>query len=125
VPTVDTLLLQHGRGRLITQLLLSTATTARLAQSSARDRVAGAVGAFVRMYEPHEAREDTVVFPTFRSLLTANRLQELGQTFTDLQAQQFGPGGFAAVLEQVAALEESLGIDQLAAFTPAAVDPTA
>ena len=52
----------------------------------------GAITAFVRMYEPHEAREDTVVFPAFRALLSADELDELASTFAELQRSQFGPG---------------------------------
>jgi hemerythrin-like domain-containing protein len=124
VSTVDTLLLQHARGRLITQLLLNSATPAGLATSSARDRVTSAVAAFTTMYEPHEAREDTVVFPTFRSILTASQIDEYGRTFTDLQQRQFGPNGFADVVGQVATIERSLGTYDLDQYTPRAVDPS-
>jgi hemerythrin-like domain-containing protein len=68
--TVSTLLVQHARGRVITQYLLAQAAPVKTgpggtlsADTSAR--VSGAMQAFVRMYEPHEAREDTVVFPAF------------------------------------------------------------
>ena len=37
--------------------------------------------AFVRMYEPHEAREDTVVYPAFRAVVSATEIAELGQRF--------------------------------------------
>ena len=120
VPTVDTLLLQHGRGRLITQLLLADANTKALAATATRDRVAAAVAAFVRMYQPHEAREDTVVFPAFRSLLSPKQLEDYGQTFTDLQTRQFGPNGFASTVAQVAGIEQTLGIYDLDDFTPQA-----
>ena len=33
--------------------------------------------AFDRMYEPHEAREDTVVFPAFRQIVPAGELAGL------------------------------------------------
>jgi len=121
--TIRTLLLQHARGRLITQFLLATATAEALGRPSTREQMTGAVRAFVRMYEPHEAREDTVIFPAFRSILTPRQLDGYGRTFTDLQTRQFGRDGFATVVARVAALEESLGIYDLAEFTPAAVNP--
>jgi hypothetical protein len=31
------------------------------------------------MYEPHEAREDTVIFPAFRQVIPAVELADLGQ----------------------------------------------
>jgi hemerythrin-like domain-containing protein len=69
--TVTTLLTQHARGRVITQYLLARAapdTTGPGGTLSATTsaQLSGAMQAFVRMYEPHEAREDTVVFPALR-----------------------------------------------------------
>ncbi len=117
VSTVDTLLVQHARGRQLTQLILAgsgSTPTNDGAQLSAN------LAAFVRMYQPHEAREDTVVFPAFRSLSTPDELNQLGATFAELQRQQFGPNGFAEYVAKVTAIEQSLGIYDLNQFTPAA-----
>ena len=46
--------------------------------------------AFVPMYEPHEAREDTVIFPAFRRVVPAAKLADLGQHFADLERQWRG-----------------------------------
>jgi hemerythrin-like domain-containing protein len=121
VSTVDTLLLQHARGRLITQLLLASATPDMLTSTAGQHQVTGAIASFVRMYEPHEAREDTVIFPAYRSLLTSDELVSVGQDIQEAQQKEFGPNGLAATVEHVATLEESLGIYDLAQFTPAAV----
>ena len=123
VPTVDTLLLQHARGRLITQLLLSEATPAKLSSTATQEQVSTAVAAFVRMYQPHEAREDTVVFPAFRSICSPRQLEDYGQTFLDLQAKQFGTQAFDTVVGQVAKIEQALGIYDLSQFTPPAIQP--
>jgi metallophosphoesterase superfamily enzyme len=85
--------------------------------------VAGALAAFVRMYEPHEAREDTVVFPAFRALLTADELNDLSATFADLQIGQFGPDAFRGTVDRVAAIEQGLGIYDLDQFTPTPAAP--
>ena len=116
--TVTTLLVQHARGRVITQFLLGGATAKGVASPGATARLAAAMQAFVRMYEPHEAREDTVVFPAFRQILPAAELIDLGQHFSDLQDQEFGADEFAAVVARVASIEQSLGIYDLAQFTP-------
>ena len=118
VSTVDTLLVQHGRGRQLTQLIIESSTPTAMRSRAARSAVTGAMSAFVRMYEPHEAREDTVVFPAFRALLSASELNELAATFADLQVRQFGKGAFGAVVERVAVIERSLGIYDLNEFTP-------
>jgi hemerythrin-like domain-containing protein len=123
--TVSTLLLQHARGREQTQLILaSTAGTGTLPSARA-ERAAGAMAAFVRMYEPHEAREDTVLYPAFRSLLTPAQVAELGERFAQLQREQFGPTAFAGLVSRVAAIEQELGIYDLAQFTPPNVTPPA
>ena len=36
---------------------------------------------FVRMYEPHEAREDTVLFPQFRKIVSKHEYDALGEEF--------------------------------------------
>ena len=116
--TVSTLLRQHASGRVLTQFILAHATTSEAASAGTRGELAAAMQAFVRMYEPHEAREDTVVFPAFRQLLSPQELADLGQHFADLEHQQFGQDEFTAMVGRVAAIEQALGIYDLTQFTP-------
>jgi hemerythrin-like domain-containing protein len=116
--TVSTLLRQHARGRVLTQFILAHATTSEVASAGPRGELAAAMQAFVRMYEPHEAREDTVVFPAFRQLLSPQEVADLGQHFADLEHQQFGQDEFTAMVGRVAAIEQALGIYDLTQFTP-------
>jgi len=88
-----------------------------------RDILTGAMSAFVRMYQPHEAREDTVVFPAYRNLVGVDELNDLASTFADLEVRQFGAGAFGAVVDHVAEIERSLGIYDLNQFTPPPVPP--
>ena len=113
-----TLLIQHARGRVVTQFILAQATARGVASADTRARLAGAMQAFVRMYEPHEAREDTVVFPAFRQAVPASELAALGQHFADLERQQFGHEEFTAMVGRVAGIEQQLGIYDLTQFTP-------
>jgi hemerythrin-like domain-containing protein len=117
VGTVDTLLLQHARGRQRTQLILA-ASGGQAAVTSSPAQIIGAMTAFVRMYQPHEAREDTVIFPAFRSILTHEQIGHLGAVFADLQRQQFGRNGFSETVSKVATIEQGLGIYDLSQFTP-------
>ncbi len=116
--TVDTLLVQHARGRVITQFILAQATAKGVASRAALADLAAAMQAFVRMYEPHEAREDTVVFPAYRQLLSPTELTDLGQHFADLEREQFGTDEFTAMTGRVAGIEQNLGIYDLTQFTP-------
>jgi hemerythrin-like domain-containing protein len=116
--TVTTLLIQHANGRVITQFILREATPQGTASAGTRAQLAAAMQAFDRMYEPHEAREDTVVFPAFRQIVPAQELTDLGQHFAELEHQQFGTNEFAAMVARVAGIEQNLGIYDLSQFTP-------
>jgi hemerythrin-like domain-containing protein len=124
-PTVSTLRVQHARGRELTQLILADSDGSGSLPTAAAARVASAMAAFVRMYEPHEAREDTVVYPAFRALLKPTEIADLGARFAELQTEQFGGDGFAAMVGRVAATERALGIYDLAQFTPPNIAPSA
>jgi hemerythrin-like domain-containing protein len=84
-----------------------------------RRRLRTTLQSFVRMYRPHEAREDTVLFPALRRLVTPREYDELGERFEDEEHRRFGARGFEGVVDEVAQLERALAIDDLAQFTPA------
>lgn len=116
VELVEVLRVQHERGRVLTRRILELAADAR----TARRAVVDPLRRFVRMYRPHEAREDTVLFPAFRALVPEREYDELGERFEDEEHRRFGPRGFEGVVDEVAAIEHALGIDDLARFTPSA-----
>ena len=70
------------------------------------------------MYSPHEAREDTVLFSAFRTIVTPQEYAALGETFEQREHQLFGEDGFDAMVDRVAQIEKSLGIYELSQFTP-------
>ena len=41
------------------------------------------LNALIRMYEPHVAREDTVLFPAFHAMFTEKEFDALGDRFED------------------------------------------
>ena len=51
-------------------------------------------GKRLRMYRPHAAREDTVLFPAFRKLVPKKQYGELGEQFEDKEHELFGKAGF-------------------------------
>ena len=109
---------QHAAGRRVTDVILRNATGDRFGKEDARKELVTACVGFVRMYRPHEAREDTVLFPALHKLLPAKRLEELGEQFEKEEDRLFGEEGFEKTVEQVAGIEKQLGIYDLAAFTP-------
>jgi hypothetical protein len=70
------------------------------------------------MYRPHEAREDTVLFPALYKGVPAGKIAELGERFEAEEHRLFREDGFDKTVEQVAAIEKQLGIHDLARFTP-------
>ncbi|HKV77847.1 MAG TPA: hemerythrin domain-containing protein [Candidatus Sulfotelmatobacter sp.] len=119
VQLVDTLQTQHKAGRDLTAKIRELGATATLKYvSSDTDKLGDALRSFLRMYRPHEAREDTVLFPAFRSIVSAHEYDSLGEDFEKKEDELFGDEGFFKVVDQVAALEKKLGIHDLAQFTP-------
>ena len=119
VQLVDTLQTQHKAGRDLTAKIRELGATATLKYvSSDTDKLGDALRSFLRMYRPHEAREDTVLFPAFRSIVSAHEYDSLGEDFEKKEDELFGDEGFFKVVDQVAALEKKLGIYDLAQFTP-------
>ena len=115
---VAVLLAQHQAGRRVTADVLKLATPAALKGDASRKELADKLRAFIRMYEPHAAREDTVLFPTFRALLSERELKKLMDLFEDKE-KALPHGGFEKMVDEVAKIEQSLGIYDLAKFTPA------
>jgi hemerythrin superfamily protein len=72
------------------------------------------------MYEAHAAREDTIVFPAWKDLITPDEYDELGDKFEDIEQEQFGEDGFEDALKQIAAIEASVGMDDISKLTPPA-----
>lgn len=123
VSLVDTLLAQHKAGRLLTAQIRELAalpTFKYVSDKGASDaeKLADALRAFLRMYRPHEAREDTVLFPAFRSIVSPHEYDALGDDFEKKEDELFGDEGFFKVVDQVAELEKKLGIYDLSQFTP-------
>jgi len=119
VKLVDTLLAQHKAGRDLTAKIRELAGTATLKYvSTDSEKLADALRSFLRMYRPHEAREDTVLFPAFRTVVSPHEYDSLGEDFEKKEDEMFGDEGFFKVVDQVAQLEKRLGIYELAQFTP-------
>ena len=109
---------QHQAGRRLTDAVLQSATPAGLADAGTRRNLGEALRRFIRMYRPHAAREDTVLFPAFHSIVSAKEYATLGDKFEDKEHELFGKDGFEKIVNEVADLEKALGIYDLAQFTP-------
>ncbi len=115
---VTILYTQHQKGRALTDRILQLANAAAMKDASQRQHLKDTLHLFVRMYEPHEAREDTVLFPAFRKIVSKHEYDSLGEEFERKENQLFGGDGFEKNVDAVAALEKRLGIYDLGQFTP-------
>lgn len=115
---VDVLLQQHQGGRRLTDLTMQFATNQALKNTEDRWKLGDSLRQFIRMYNPHEAREDTVLFPEFRKIVSKNEYDSLGEDFEKKEHELFGEDGFEKMVDKVAGIEKQLGIYDLAQFTP-------
>lgn len=109
---------QHQQGRVITDYIIAHSSVNDLKDSVQRQKIKSSMKAFIDMYRPHAAREDTVLFPKFKTLITQKEYDDLGDTFEDKENKLFGNNGFNRIVEEVAEIEKELGIYNLAKFTP-------
>lgn len=119
VDLVQTLYIQHHAGRILTDQILNIANANSLKNPDDTLKLINLLDTFNRMYRPHEAREDTVLFPNLRKIVSRNEYDSMGEDFEKQEHQLFGADGFEGIVEKVAAIEKILGIYDISAFTPA------
>lgn len=112
----DVLVVQHNRGREITDYIIGVAQGAKLGASNA-EQLAKALEGFVLMYRNHAAREDTIVFPAWKQTMTGTQLDEMNDKFEDIEHEQFGEDGFEDAVKQISAVESSLSLADISQFT--------
>jgi hemerythrin-like domain-containing protein len=118
VDLVDVLAKQHEAGRSVTKRILRLAEDSTVKDASKRKEIVDAIHSFIRMYRPHEAREDTILFPALHDIVSAQEYAAMGEDFEKKEHDLFGEGGFEKMVDEVAGIEKALGIYDLAEFTP-------
>jgi hemerythrin-like domain-containing protein len=118
VELVTVLKEQHKAGRHLTAYITKLAASASLKEPGKRKELADRLHLFITMYRPHAAREDTVLFPALRTIVSKKDFDSLGEQFEEKEEKLFGKGGFETIVAQVADLEKGIGIYDLSRFTP-------
>jgi hemerythrin-like domain-containing protein len=103
---------QHAVGRQLTEKI------AAAAKSGDTQALNQAMAAFNRMYRPHEAREDTVLFPALHSIVSKHEYDAMGEEFERIERKTFGGDGFDMAVDKVAELEKQFDIYDISKFTP-------
>lgn len=115
---VKTLKNQHIKGREVTAQLQKLIKKSNSLSVQDALMIKKLLKKFIVMYRPHEAREDTVLFPQVRQLLSEQELDKLGEMFEKTEHELFGEQGFEGIVAQVKIIEQALGIYELDQFTP-------
>jgi hemerythrin-like domain-containing protein len=103
---------QHAMGRQVTEGIVATV------KSGDMQTLTTLLAAFNRMYRPHEAREDTVLFPALHSLVSKHEYDAMGEEFERIERKTFGGDGFDMAVDQVTELEKQFDIYDISQFTP-------
>ena len=117
VDLVNTLITQHEKGRILTGKIVNLGGSNYKTKDD-KKQLKGYLYSFIRMYAPHEAREDTILFPAFKKLVSQNEYDSLGEQFEKRETDLFGPNGFELMVHRVEDIEKKLDIYNLSKFTP-------
>jgi len=117
IDLVDVLLEQHRVGRKLTDLVVEIAKRQGSEDEDLKN-LRAVLDQFTRMYEPHAAREDTVLFPQLHRVWRGSEFGKMGDLFEKEEDRLFGEGGFEKMVNRVAAIEKELAIYDLRQFTP-------
>lgn len=115
---VQVLSIQHHAGRSLTDQIIQLSEMKNQGNPEESQKLIWLLESFNTMYRPHEAREDTVLFPALRKIISGSEYFALGEDFEDKEHEMFGKDGFEAMVEKVGNLEKQLGIFDLSKFTP-------
>src|SRR5947209_9369033 len=103
---------QHAMGRRVTERITAAA------KSADNETLRTSLAAFKHMYRPHEAREDTVLFPALHKIVSKHEYGAMGEQFEGIERKTFGGGGFDMAVDKVTELEKQFGIYDISQFTP-------
>jgi len=112
VELVDALIAQQVEGRKLTVRLLDAAP--RMHAREQREAMGADIKAFIALYRPHLAREETDIFPTLHYLVTPDDYSRMAAELLQRQAAAFGQDGFEAAAKKVAQIETKIGMHDLA-----------
>lgn len=109
---LDVLIAQHNRGREITDYVLAVTGKGAIGTGDV-EPLARVFDTMDLMYENHAAREDTIVFQTWKDALSAPQLHEMSEKFEEIEHQLFGKDGFQDAVEKIGQIEQMLGFADL------------
>lgn len=112
----DVLVVQHNRGREITDYILAVTGRAKIGAGNV-EPLARALESMARMYQHHAAREDTIVFPAWKENFTQKQIDEFSDQFEEIEQKMFGKDGFEDAEHKIGQIEQALGLADIMQFT--------
>lgn len=114
---VQVLTRQHAAGRVHINRIRRLAEEQVMDSPQNRASIIASFRGFIAMYRPHKAREDTVLFPAFRTVMPPTDLEGLAGIFQKEEKALGVEYDFDSVVERVEKLEKELEIFDLSRFT--------
>lgn len=109
---------QHQAGRDVTKKIRQLSTLSAFRDLGQKNEIISAIHALIRMYRPHAAHEDTLLFPAFRRIVSQHEFEDIGEEMERKEHTLFGGDGFELYVDKVARIEKELEIHRLGQFTP-------
>jgi len=89
VDLIKVLRAQHQAGRVLTDRILYLANMKPTSNTEDNQKLSKLLNDFSGMYRPHEAREDTVLFPAIRKIVSKDEYYALGEDFEHREHELF------------------------------------
>ncbi len=109
---------QHAAGAQLIEVLKELSVGFSAKDLEKRRAMGSAIHQFSRMYRAHADREDTVLFPVLRKLMSPKVYSEMSAGFQKAEKDFLGQNGFDDTIQKLTEFENALGIGDLASFTP-------
>jgi hypothetical protein len=109
---------QHAAAYKLTDILKPLCADISQKAQENRRKAVNMIHLLTRMSFAHESWEDTALFPLLSVVAPGKAYEELGLQFAREQNQFLGRDGIEQTIQKIAQYEGSLGIANLALFTP-------
>ena len=109
---------QHAATLKLTDILKPLCANFSPKDQEVRRKTANMLHLMARMSQAHASWEDTALYPLLHSVIPAKAYEQLTFDLQGAETQFLGQRGFDETLQKIAGYEKSLGIGDLASFTP-------
>lgn len=108
---------QHEAGTQLVEVLRQLAAGFSAKDLEKRRTMASGIHKLSRMYRAHADREDTVLFPVFRQVVTPKAYDLVNAEVRKAEIQAGGMSAYEEAVQKLSGYENMLGIGDLSAFT--------